>query len=84
MIQAHALEVVAEAYADVIPAVDKVRWLKRRIKDGRIPGKRLSRNVVVMTDKHIEEWLNGDDAPEPAPVEPVSIVDGLAAHRRAS
>lgn len=44
---------------------DPERWLRRRLADGRIPGKWLSRRrgLVVMTDKHIDQWLNGDEQP---------------------
>ncbi|BDY31449.1 hypothetical protein [Mycolicibacterium mageritense] len=61
MINAHTPEQVAEAYAHIIPGEHKVRWLKDRLADGRIPSKRLTRNARVMTDKHIEQWLEGDD-----------------------
>lgn len=89
MIKVYPVADVAREILEPLGWTDGERWLKRRIAlppghPEMVPGKRLSRNVFVMTDKHIEEWLNGDNAPESTPVEPVSIVDGLAAHRRAS
>lgn len=85
MIKAYPVAQVAREILEPLGWTDGERWLKRRIESGEIPGKRLSRNKFVMTDKHIEDWLNGDNAPElEAPAEPVSIVDGLSARRRAS
>ncbi|OBB15080.1 hypothetical protein A5761_15185 [Mycolicibacterium setense] len=85
MIKAYPVAQVAREILEPLGWTDGERYLKRRIAAREIPGKRLSRNVFVMTDKHIEDWLNGDDAPDlEAPAEPVSIVDGLSARRRAS
>ncbi|MEW2478684.1 hypothetical protein AB0876_03760 [Mycobacterium sp. NPDC049093] len=83
MIKVYPVADVAREILEPLGWTDGERWLKRRIKAGLIPGKRLSRNKVVMTDKHIEEWLNGDNAPsEVAVVEPVSLADGLSSRRR--
>ncbi|MFV8266426.1 hypothetical protein ACNQR9_25755 [Mycolicibacterium peregrinum] len=83
MIKVYPVADVAREILEPLGWTDGERWLKRRIKAGVIPGKRLSRNKVVMTDKHIEEWLNGDNAPgDTAVVEPVSLADGLSSPRR--
>lgn len=83
MIKVYPVADVAREILEPLGWTDGERWLKRRIKAGLIPGKRLSRNKVVMTDKHIEEWLNGDNAPGDAVVvEPVSLADGLSSRRR--
>lgn len=82
MITSHTLEAVAAAH---LPKEWKnpVRWLKERLAAGEIPGKELSRGVWVMTDKHIEAWLEGGEPakkvepqPEPEPVMP--LVEGLS------
>lgn len=88
MIVVHQLEEVDREILQPLGWTDGVRWLKRRIAAGQIPGKRLSRNVFVMTDKHIEQWLEGDAAPvaepasEPAATsavgEPVTFLHGLS------
>ena len=83
MIKVYPVADVAREILEPLGWTDGERWLKRRIKAGLIPGKRLSRNKVVMTDKHIEEWLNGDNAPgDTGVVEPVSLADGLSSRRR--
>ncbi|OMB98519.1 hypothetical protein A5746_14360 [Mycolicibacterium conceptionense] len=85
MIKVYPVADVAREILEPLGWTDGERWLKRRIKAGVIPGKRLSRNKVVMTDKHIEEWLNGDNAPGDVAadvVEPVSLADGLSSPRR--
>ena len=71
MIAAHTPEQVAETYLAGLGLKDPVRWLKRRLTTGHIPGKRLSRNVWVMTDRHIEAWLN---TPTPVPVKAPRVV----------
>lgn len=85
MINAHTPEQVVEAYAHIIPGEHKLRWLKDRLADGRIPSKRLTRNVRVMTDKHIEKWLEGEEPgpvkkveAEPKPQPAASVVSGLS------
>lgn len=61
---------------------DAVRWLKRRLASGEIPGKRISRGVWRMTDEDIEAWLSSRDQPaEPRPT--VSVLDGLSPRSRA-
>lgn len=82
MITSHTLEAVAAAH---LPKEWKnpVRWLKERLASGEIPGKELSRGVWVMTDKHIEEWLEGESpvkrvAPEPEPGVSTPLVEGLS------
>ncbi|AVO21651.1 excisionase [Mycobacterium phage TChen] len=86
MIEAYPVEQVADKYLPHMK--DRVRWMKRRLAKGEIPGKRLSRRVWVMTDAHIEEWLSGGGSPvvqedHPVePVEPVSLVDGLSERAR--
>lgn len=83
MIKVYPVADVAREILEPLGWTDGERWLKRRIKAGLIPGKRLSRNKVVMTDKHIEEWLNGDSAPaEEAPSDVVSLADGLSERAR--
>lgn len=81
MITSHTLEAVAAAH---LPKEWKnpVRWLKERLAAGEIPGKELSRGVWVMTDKHIEAWLEGEApaklvAPEPEP-DTTPVVEGLS------
>lgn len=84
MITSHTLEAVADAH---LPKEWKnpVRWLKERLAAGEIPGKELSRGVWVMTDKHIEEWLEGGEpakrvVPEsdPVPEPSVPLIEGLS------
>ncbi|WP_216622558.1 hypothetical protein [Mycolicibacterium fortuitum] len=83
VIKAYPVSQVAREILEPLGWTDGERYLKRRIAAREIPGKRLSRNVFVMTDKHIEEWLNGDNAPgDTAVVEPVSLADGLSSPRR--
>lgn len=86
MIVSHSLETVAALH---LPAEwsDGVRWLKRRLASGEIPGKQLSRGVWRMTDSDIAAWLERRDQPvrdvEPAADVPVtSIVDGLSRRSR--
>lgn len=87
MIDTYALEEVNERILVPLGWTDGVRWLKRGIVAGTVPGKRLSRNVFVMTDKHIDKWLNSDDAPVTKPQTPaesssdsvVGFVHGLSA-----
>lgn len=86
MKQSYSLEQVA---AEHLPAgwKDGVRWLKRRLASGEIPGKRISRGVWRMTDEDVEAWLSsrnqhagpssGDERPA------VSILDGLSSRSRA-
>ncbi|XAF37048.1 excisionase [Mycobacterium phage MKC-IRE-02] len=81
MIEAYPVEQVADKYLPHMK--DRVRWMKRRLKKGEIPGKQLSRSVWVMTDAHIEQWLSGGPpVAHQEPVEPVSLVDGLSARSR--
>lgn len=61
---------------------DAVRWLKRRLASGEIPGKRISRGVWRMTDEDIEAWLSARDRPV-VEQPPVSILDGLSPRSRA-
>ncbi|MDO3401929.1 hypothetical protein QWI29_17955 [Mycolicibacterium neoaurum] len=61
---------------------DAVRWLKRRLASGEIPGKRISRGVWRMTDEDVEAWLSTRDKPA-APVAEVSVLDGLSSRSRA-
>ena len=68
----YTLEEVDREILQPLGLPDGVRWLKRRIVDGRIPGKRLSRNLFVMTEKHIDLWLHGD---EPAPAAKPLVTD---------
>ncbi|QRY43130.1 hypothetical protein JVX93_21540 [Mycolicibacterium boenickei] len=84
MINSYPLEVVAAAH---LPQDWKnpVRWLKERLAAGEIPGKELTRGVWVMTDKHIEKWLEGEGPVPVKQVEPeaeseptVSLVEGLS------
>lgn len=83
MIKAYPVSQVAREILEPLGWTDGERYLKRRIAAREIPGKRLSRNVFVMTDKHIEEWLNGDDAPaDDAPSDVVSLADGLSERAR--
>ncbi|WAY18442.1 hypothetical protein OF855_24710 [Mycolicibacterium fortuitum] len=83
MIKAYPVAQVAREILEPLGWTDGERYLKRRIAARKIPGKRLSRNVFVMTDKHIEEWLNGDDAPaDEAPSDVVSLADGLSERAR--
>lgn len=91
MIDTYTPEQLAEKYGHLTESEDPVRWFKRRLFDGRIPGKRLSRNIVVMTDKHIDLWLHGDEpAPaanpavmEDSPAEPiVGILTSVSNRRR--
>jgi hypothetical protein len=81
-----ATHTLAEVAAMHLPAEwkDGVRWLKRRLAAGEIPGKRLNRNTWVMTDAHIEQWLNTPTAPEPvaAQPEPLTVIDGLSTRSR--
>lgn len=76
MIVVYQLEEVDREILQPLGWTDGVRWLKRRIAAGQIPGKRLSRNVFVMTDKHLEQWLEGDTAPV---AKPASAPDPVAA-----
>lgn len=69
----YTLEEVDREILQPLGWTDGVRWLKRRIAAGQIPGKRLSRNVFVMTEKHIDLWLHSDD--EPTSAAPLVIVD---------
>lgn len=84
MIPSYSPEEVAAAH---LPAEwkDRVRWLKRRLKSGEIPGKKIGRGVYRMTDAHINAWLSSqDDADEEVQeVASVSIIDGLSARSRA-
>ena len=81
MIEAYPVEQVADKYLPHMK--DRVRWMKRRLKKGEIPGKQLSRSVWVMTDAHIEQWLSGGPSvAHQDPVEPVSLADGLSARSR--
>ena len=70
--------------AEHLPAdwKDAVRWLKRRLASGEIPGKRISRGVWRMTDEDIEAWLSARDEPA-APAASVSVIDGLSSRSRA-
>lgn len=61
----YTLEEVDREILQPLGWTDGVRWLKRRIAAGQIPGKRLSRNVFVMTEKHVDLWLHGEE-PKPA------------------
>lgn len=83
MISAHTPEQIVEAYAHIIPGEHKLRWLKDRLADGRIPSKRLTRTVRVMTDKHIEKWLEAEEsaervAPQPESEPVTSLIEGLS------
>lgn len=90
MIEVYTLEEVDARILQPLGWTDGVRWLKRRIADGRIPGKRLNRNVFVMTDKHIDQWLHGDEPPSaavepsepPAEAPPGDILYGLSPRSR--
>lgn len=49
---------------------DRVRWLKRRLASGEIPGKQISRGVWRMTEAHIAAWLvERETETDSAPVE---------------
>lgn len=89
MINSYPLEDVAAAH---LPKEWKnpVRWLKERLASGEIPGKELSRGVWVMTDKHIEAWLEGEappkqvvTEPKPKPESVTSLVEGLSSRSHA-
>lgn len=69
----YTLEEVDREILQLLGWADGVRWLKCRIAAGQIRGKRLSRNVFVMTEKHIDLWLHGDD--EPTSAVPLVVVD---------
>lgn len=74
---------------------DRVRWLKRRLASGEIPGKQISRGVWRMTDDDIAAWLGSRPVPSaasqlepPAPPAatnkaPISFVDALSSGSRA-
>ena len=72
---------------------DRVRWLKRRLASGEIPGKQISRGVWRMTDDDIAAWLGArttptvnahDRAPGPRTHHaPISFIDGLSSGSRA-
>lgn len=69
---------------------DRVRWLKRRLATGEIPGKRISRGVYRMTDEDVEAWLQARNAANTAPQAEtvqteatVSVIDGLSSRTRA-
>ncbi len=88
MIVSYSVEEVA---AQHLPAEwkDGVRWLKRRLASGEIPGKLISRGVWRMTDADIAAWLQTRDQPAAplAPADdgggmPASIVDGLSRRSR--
>ena len=72
---------VAAKHLAGLGLADPERWLRRRLADGRIPCKWLSRRrgLVVMTDKHIDQWLNGDEQPTTATesTEPAPITAGM-------
>lgn len=84
-----------EVAAQHLPAEwkDRVRWLKRRLAAGEIPGKKISRGVWRMTDEDIAAWLgsptvpvdNLDEEPQPGTAHhaPVSFIDGLSPGSRA-
>lgn len=76
MIKVYTLEEVDREILQPLGWTDGVRWLKRRIAAGQIPGKRLSRNVFVMTEKHVDLWLHGEE-PTPA-AKPVADEDSPA------
>ena len=86
MLESYSPEEVAAAH---LPAEwkDRVRWLKRRLKSGEIPGKRIGRGVYRMTDAHIAEWLSRQDdsgvEDDVQEIASVSIIDGLSARSRA-
>lgn len=89
MIEAFTPAEVAEKYLGKFDLDDPERWLRRRLADGRIKGKWLSRKrgLVLMTEKHIELWLDGDEMPAVPVVAAdegtvVSGVSGRAAARR--
>lgn len=91
MIRSYTVEEVAEAH---LPAQwsDRVRWLKRRLASGEIPGKRLNRNTWVMTDEDIETWLMTRDTPPRSATGPTIdssgagdralVINGLSARSR--
>jgi hypothetical protein len=70
---------------------DRVRWLKRRLASGEIPGKQISRGVWRMTDDDIAAWLGSRPAPtaEEKPADtrtvhaPISFIDALSQGSRA-
>lgn len=87
-----------EVAAQHLPAEwkDRVRWLKRRLASGEIPGKQISRGVWRMTDDDINTWLESRpstqhtaDEDRPSQVSaavspsPVSFLDGLSSGSRA-
>lgn len=81
-----------EVAAQHLPAEwkDRVRWLKRRLASGEIPGKQISRGVWRMTDDDIAAWLGSRPAAteqtvadEPALPSPVSFLDALSPASRA-
>lgn len=92
MKRSYSAEEVAEQH---LPAEwkDRVRWLKRRLASGEIPGKQISRGVWRMTDDDIAAWLGArpepvspadrESAPSAAVHAPVSFVDGLSQGSRA-
>ena len=78
---------VEEVAAEHLPETwkDPVRWMKRRLASGEIPGKRLNRTTWVMTEADVEKWLTSRTAtpvaaPADAPV--VDLADGLSERSR--
>lgn len=83
MIRTYSPEEVAAAH---LPDewTDRVRWLKRRLASGEIPGKRISRGVWRMTDADIEVWLaKRSEVVEEEQPAPFSVIEGLSSRSRA-
>lgn len=76
---AYTIDQVVEKYLAHLGMKDPHRWLATRLKDGRIPGKPLcrKRGMWVMTDRHIDRWLNGDESPEAPEVSPEDVQLGV-------